>query len=105
MEFRDDRDWKQFHHPKDLGLALSIEVSEVLELFRFKSDEEIQQRLARGEWTELAHELGDVFYFLLLLAHDTGIDLESALKNKMQISAGRYPVELARGNNAKYTEL
>ena len=105
LDFRDDRDWKQFHHPKDLGLALTIEVSELLELFRFKSNEEIQGRLSQGPWPELAHEMADIFYFVLLLAHDTGVDLESALLEKMKISAERYPVALSRGCNAKYSEL
>ncbi|CAN0385180.1 unnamed protein product, partial [Phaeothamnion confervicola] len=105
VKFRDERDWKQFHHPKDLGVALSIEASEVLELFRFKSNEEIQARLAQGPWPDLGHELADILYFVLLLAHDTGVDLESALVEKLKISGEKYPVELSRGNNAKYTEL
>ncbi len=98
LEFRDQRDWSQFHNPKDLAIALSVEASEVLELFRFKSVEE-----ARLEG--LPDELADVLYFVLLLAHETGVDLVRALDQKMARNEEKYPVSLSRGRNLKYTEL
>lgn len=104
LAFRDARDWKQFHHPKDLSMVLTIEASEVMDIFRFKSNEQIAQELEnlRGP---LAHELADVFNLLLLLAHESGVDLEEALLSKLEVLEERYPVELARGRNQKYTEL
>ncbi|MEW6282287.1 MAG: nucleotide pyrophosphohydrolase [Candidatus Eremiobacterota bacterium] len=98
LEFRDRRDWKVFHNPKDLALALSVEAAELLELFRFKSAEEV----APGP---LRHELADVLYFVLLLAHEAGIDLREAVLEKLRLNEERYPVELSRGRNLKYTEL
>lgn len=98
LAFRDARDWKQFHNPKDLAIALSVEAAEVLELFRFKEPSE-----ARLE--KLPDELADVFYFVLLLAHEAGVDLSSALTAKMGRNEEKYPVALSRGSNLKYDEL
>ncbi len=98
LAFRDARDWKQFHNPKDLAIALSVEASEVLELFRFKTPEEA--RLAN-----LPDELADVLYFVLLLAHEARIDLPAALAAKMAQNEAKYPVSLSKGRNLKYTEL
>lgn len=105
LSFRDARDWAQFHNPKDLALALSIEASEVLELFRFKTDEEIRAQIEAGDLPDLGHELADVLYWVLLLSHETGVDLAAALEEKLAISGHRYPVELAKGRKVKYTEL
>jgi NTP pyrophosphatase (non-canonical NTP hydrolase) len=104
LEFREARDWKQFHHPKDLALALAIEAAEVLEVFRFKSPEQIDAE--RPQWKQaLGEELADCLYFILLLAHDADIDLPQAMEAKLQKNAARYPVELSRGNNLKYDRL
>lgn len=105
LAFRDARDWAQFHQPKDLALALSIEASEVLELFRFKSDAEVRSQVERGEVTELGHELADVLYWVLLLSHEAGVDLARAMEEKLAFNARRYPVELSRGRKEKYTAL
>lgn len=102
--FRDERDWQQFHHPKDLALALSIEAAEVLEIFRFKSPAQIDAELPALR-TKLGPELADCLFFVLLMAHDCGIDIRAALQSKMQENARKYPVELSRGKNLKYTEL
>lgn len=103
-DFRDQRDWRQFHHPKDLAMALSIEAAEVMELFRFKSPEQID-----GEMDELrgrlGEELADCLFFVLLMAHDCGIDLSHAVPAKLAQNARKYPVELSRGKNAKYDQL
>ncbi len=104
--FVDERDWEQFHTPKDLAIGLSIEAAEVLEHFRFRSDEEIAQRLTEeSSLRDIGHELADVLYFVLLMCDRFGIDSSQILEEKMAISAARYPVEKSRGNNAKYTEL
>lgn len=102
VAFRDARDWKQFNPPKDLALALSIEAAELLEIFRFKSDE---QALAGDGRDRLSDELADVLYFVLLMANDTGIDLRAALERKLAATGEKYPVALSRGRNLKYTEL
>lgn len=98
LAFRDARDWKQFHNPKDLAIALSVEAAEVLELFRFKTPEE-------ARLTHLPDELADVLYFVLLLAHEADIDLVGALATKMEQNEAKYPVALSRGKNLKYSEL
>lgn len=102
--FRDQRDWQQFHHPKDLALALSIEVAEVLELFRFKSPEQIDREMEKLR-PRLGEELADCLFFVLLLAADCGIDLTQALPAKLEQNARKYPVELSRGKNLKYDQL
>lgn len=105
LAFRDARDWSQFHQPKDLALALSIEAAEVLELFRFKSDAEVRAQVEKRDVTDLGHELADVLYWVLLLSHETGIDLAQAMEEKLAFNARRYPVELSRGRKEKYTIL
>lgn len=98
------RDWDQFHAPKDLAIALSIEASELLEHFRFRNDAEIETRLATKEFRrDVSDELADVLYFVLAMGNKLDIDLSAALAEKMAISAQRYPVEKARGKNLKYT--
>ena len=101
-----ERDWDQYHLPKDLALALSIEAAEVLEHFRFRDDEEIASRLQdKTLVVEIGHELADVLYFVLLMCDKLGLDAAKTLEEKLAISARRYPVEKARGRNLKYTEL
>ncbi len=105
LAFRDARDWAQFHHPKDLAVALSIEAAEVLELFRFRNDAEVRSQVLAGDVTDLAHELADVLYWVLLLSHEVGVDLARAMEEKLAFNAHRYPVELSRGRKEKYTAL
>lgn len=102
-EFADMRDWEQFHNPKDLALALTIEVSEMLEYFRFQTNEQITQVLADPKIKrEFSHELADAFYFLLRLADIVGIDMTSALAEKILLLEKKYPVELVKGKPFKY---
>ncbi|MFN7829939.1 MAG: nucleotide pyrophosphohydrolase [Armatimonadota bacterium] len=103
-KFRDDRDWKQFHTPKDVALSLVLEASEVLELMQWKNGQALDDSLAEKR-EALGDELADVLYYTLLLAHDQGIDIEAAFARKMERNAAKYPVELAKGSSAKYTEL
>lgn len=102
--FREERDWKQFHNPKDSGISLVLEATEVLEHFQWKNTEEINQHLVNHK-DAVGEELADVLYWVLLLSLDLKIDLESAFLEKMKKNAQKYPVEKARGNHKKYTEL
>lgn len=104
VAFRDERDWQQFHNPKDLALSLSLEAGEVLELFQWQNGPEIDA-VVRERKAALADELADVLYYTLLMAHDAGIDMEQALVEKLRKSAEKYPVDKAKGSSKKYTEL
>lgn len=104
VAFRDERDWKQFHSPRNLAASISIEAAELLELFQWSSDATLAEDLeARRE--NLERELADVVIYAILLAHDTGVDLEEAVAAKLAENAEKYPSEKARGSSAKYTDL
>ena len=98
VAFRDARDWKQFHNLKDLSLALSIEASEVNELFLWKKNLEVNRK-------ELEGELADVFIYTLLLANEAGIDIIAASQKKMKANGKRYPVKKSKGSSKKYSSL
>lgn len=102
--FRDERDWLQFHNPKDLAIALSIEASELLELFLWKNKAEVSATL-EDKRERIEHEVADIAVYLLELIDILGIDLEGAIERKMAHNAAKYPVEKAAGSNKKYTEL
>jgi dCTP diphosphatase len=104
LAFRDERDWDQFHQPKELAIALSIEASELLEHFLWKTPAEVEQRIASKK-EEIADELADVAVYLIELADKVGVDLTEAIPRKLAKNAIKYPVEKARGSNKKYTEL
>lgn len=97
-QFRDDRDWKQFHNPKDLSLALSIEASELLELFLWKSPEQ-------ADVSKVKEELADVIAYALLLADSYELDVEQIVLDKIALNEKKYPVSKAKGTAKKYTEL
>ncbi len=102
--FVEERDWAQFHTPKDLAIGLSTEAAEVLEHFRFRSDQEIAKCLEGESFRRaVGHELADALYFVLLMCDRFGLDAAQMLEEKLAISARRYPVEKARGKNLKYT--
>jgi len=102
--FRDDRDWKQFHNPKDLAQAISIESAELLEHFLWCSQEASVQ-VVEDNKEAIADEMADVLAYLLSLADIAGIDLEEAFINKLKKNEIKYPVHLAKGTAAKYTKL
>ena len=104
VAFRDERDWKQFHNPKDLALSLMLESAELLEIFQWK-DAAATQQAASTQKAALSDELADVLYYILLMAHDLQIDLPQALIAKLGKNAEKYPTEKAKGSNKKYTEL
>ncbi|SDM13914.1 NTP pyrophosphatase, house-cleaning of non-canonical NTPs [Paenibacillus sp. OK060] len=99
--FRDERNWGQFHNPKDLAISLNLEASELLEIFQWKSNEEA---IAKSK-DKLQDELADVLYYVLLMCNDLNIDPKKALIEKLKKNAEKYPVEKAYGSNKKYTEL
>ena len=104
IDFRDARDWKQFHNPKDVALSLSLEAAEVLEHFQWKNGEELK------EYTEthkehIGEELADVFYWVLLMSNDLGIDITKAVEKKMDKNEAKYPEDKFKGNHKKYNEI
>ena len=103
-DFRDARDWKQFHNPKDVAISLSLEAGEVLEHFQWKSKEEITEYIKKNK-IEIGKELADVFYWVLLLSHDLNIDIEKAFLLKMKENSKKYPIKKAKGKHTKYNKL
>lgn len=104
LKFREDRDWKQYHTIKDLCLGLGIEVSELQELFLWKTDSEIEL-IKKNKKEQIANELADIFIFLTYLSEEFDIDLSEAIEKKIKLNNDKYPVEKSKGKNIKYTEL
>ena len=106
VRFRDDRNWAQFHTPKDLAANLAIEAAELLEVTQWRSGDELQRHLASPEGREaFEDELSDVLLSLLLLANDQQVDLPAAFTRKMAKNEAKYPVEKARNRADKYNKL
>ena len=103
-KFRDERDWKQFHNPKDVALSLVLEATEVLEHFQWKNEKEIEEYIKSNK-NEIGKELADVLYWVLLISHDLNIDIEKVFKNKMSENKKKYPVKKSKGKHTKYTKL
>ncbi|MBC7427191.1 MAG: nucleotide pyrophosphohydrolase [Bacteriovorax sp.] len=105
-KFASDRDWDQFHSVKNLSIALSVESSELLEIFQWMSEEESNQiKNNPAKLVKVEDEAADIFVYLLHLTGKLNIDLEKAVINKMKKNIEKYPVELSRGNSKKYDEL
>lgn len=98
VKFRNERDWEQFHNPKDLALALNVEAGELLELFLWKNAEEANKE-------KVKEELADVFAFAFLLAEKYGFDVKEIVLEKIKQNGEKYPVDKAKGTAKKYTEL
>jgi len=98
LEFRNDRDWEQFHNPKDLALAINVEAGELLELFLWKSADEANPE-------KVKEELADVLTFAFLLAEKYSFDIKQIMLDKMAKNAEKYPVDKAKGTAKKYNEL
>ena len=107
IEFRDERDWKQFHDPINLAVALQLEVSEVLECFQWKADvNKFNEWYKEPENAEaLTDELADVLSYLLLLADSLDIDLAKALDKKIEHNSHKYPIGKSKGTSLKYNKL
>ena len=104
ISFRDARDWKQFHNPKDMSLSLVLESNEVMEHFQWKNAEEMKKHVLENK-QEIGEELADVFYWVLLMSNDFEIDILDALDKKLRKNEEKYPVEKAKGKNTKYSKL
>lgn len=100
--FVNERDWAQFHSPKNLAMAMIVEAAELVEHFQWDTIEESYE-LSTEKRQEVANELADTFVYLLRLAEVTGIDLIQAANEKIALNAIKYPVEKSKGSNAKYT--
>ena len=101
LKFRDDRNWKQFHNPKDLAISVSLEASELLEVFQWSADD----LFCENKKEKIEEELADVLNYCILLADACKLDLDEIIQKKVKRNSEKYPVELAFGNKAKYTEL
>ncbi len=104
LDFRHERDWKQFHNPKDQALSLVLEAAELLELMQWRNGRELEQFLSENK-PRVEEELADVLGWVLLMAHDLKIDLGDAFARKIESNKKKYPVGKARGSARKYTEL
>lgn len=102
--FRDARDWLQFHNPKELAVAIAAEAGELLQHFVWQDPQQSERRVAERR-DDIASEIADVAILLFELADNSGIDLAAAMRTKLARNAERYPVDRARGSNAKYNEL
>lgn len=98
VQFRDEREWKKFHNPKDLALALSIEASELLEVYLWKNPEQ-------ANLMKVKEELADVFTFALLIAQHYDLNVSEIIQEKIKENSIKYPVEKSRGISKKYDEL
>jgi dCTP diphosphatase len=106
LAFRDERDWKQFHNPKDLAISITLEAAELLEHFQWKHPSEVEGFLAAEENRScLGEEMADVLILLISLADAVGLDLLEAAQTKLRQNAMKYPVERARGTARKYNDL
>ena len=102
-QFVAERDWAQFHTPKNLAMAMIVEAAELVEQFQWDTPQASQQ-LSAEKREAVAHELADTFVYLLRIAEVLEIDLIDATNKKIELNALKYPVDKARGSNAKYTE-
>lgn len=104
LQFRRERDWEQFHNPKDQALSLMLEAAELLEHMQWKNGEELAKHLEANR-PRVGDELADILGWVLLLANDLKIDLDAAFRMKLIENAKKYPVEKAKGSAAKYDRL
>ncbi len=101
IAFRDERDWAQFHNPKDLAISISLESAELLEAFQWSgADTSVE-----AKQPHMAEELADVMVYCIYMADALGVDIPQAISDKLDQDARKYPAEKARGNARKYTEL
>jgi dCTP diphosphatase len=103
-QFAAERDWDQFHTPKNLAAALSVEAAELLEHFQWLTPEQ-SERMTPAQLAAIRLELADVLLYLIRLSDRLGVDLLAAAVDKMAVNAKKYPVDLAKGTAKKYTEL
>ena len=101
MKFRDERDWKQFHNPKDLAISISLEAAELLEIFQWSGTDVV----CADKKDKIAEELADVLVYCTLLADVCELEMDEIVQKKMEMNNKKYPVDKARGKSNKYSEL
>ena len=101
VAFRDERDWRQFHNPKDLAISISLEAAELLEVFQWSGAD----TSAEGREDKIREELADVLIYCLLLSDAVGVDPLEIMEDKLKVNREKYPADAARGTARKYTEL
>lgn len=101
LKFRDDRNWKQFHNPKDLALSITLEAAELLEVFQWSGADTV----CESKKDKIREELADVLSYCILMADACGLDMDEIVQEKMVRNGEKYPVEKAKGSSKKYDEL
>ena len=101
LKFRDDRDWKQFHNPKDLAISISLEAAELLEVFQWSGADVSNE----GKQDKIKEELADVVNYCVLMADACELDLDEIVQEKIKINERKYPVEKAKGRSDKYDKI
>ena len=101
LKFRDDREWKQFHNPKDLAISISLEASELLEVFQWSGAD----TSSNNKIEEIKEELADVVNYCVLMADACGLDLDEIVQTKIEKNNEKYPVEKSKGKSDKYDKL
>lgn len=101
LKFRDDRNWKQFHNPKDLAISISLEAAELLEVFQWSAEDVKCEK----KMDKIREELADVINYCILMADVCELDLDEIVRAKVRLNNQKYPVEKSFGSKAKYTEL
>ena len=101
IKFRDDREWKKFHNPKDLAISLSLEASELLEIFQWSGSDTSSD----GKLEKIKEELADVLNYSILLADACNLDMDEIIRNKLVVNDKKYPVDKAKGKSDKYDKL
>ena len=101
LKFRDDRDWKKFHNPKDLAISISLEAAELLEVFQWSGADVSNE----GKQKKIKEELADVVKYCVLMADACGLDLDEIVREKIKVNEKKYPVEKAKGKSTKYDKL
>jgi NTP pyrophosphatase (non-canonical NTP hydrolase) len=102
--FRDQRDWKQFHNPKNLASSIVIEASELMEVFQWVESSKSEE-CAKKNIQRVSDEIADIMVYILYFCNDLGIDIDKALEDKIATNDKRYPADKAKGNSKKYTEF
>lgn len=104
IKLRDERDWKQFHTPKDVAISINLEAAELLEHFQWKNEKEIKLYI-KDHKKEISEELSDILSYILIMSHDLKIDLGDVFIKKRQADKKKYPVAKAKGRHTKYNKL
>jgi dCTP diphosphatase len=102
--FRDERDWMQFHDPKNMAVSIILEASELLEHFQWKTKEEVEQYVKQNN-AGIQDEVADIALYLFELADNLGFSLKEAMEKKIKKNQAKYPIEKARGKHTKYDKL